>query len=490
MKNVLHYIAAVLLAVSCDGLNLPVLDDRDRVAVPSGQLLEPSRLFGVWTASFSCGDTNDSYFEQSFRMEFQDVNDAEALMFHWYTDGSSEIPDSLSNIGYTYEYKETEVLLTPKAVFAARGAAPMRGVYLGNDRMILLTENESGRDSVCTLTRTGDPAPAITGVDRTLPSAGDVVTITGRNLQFVDHVFLPVVGGEIEVTEIIPGSKEMKIVIPDAEFRAGSIRCQSTSAHESCYSPACMFCYDCIFFHNFISQGYQAPYAGSEFEYTISSMGSLKSNVTNLSSDKIPEEHSLAARTDVSHPDSLLSFFGNAPVKWEIAESTDDKDGYLRFSTADRFQYVLDNCNGLMSSRTPCADLAVQMDVYVMSDGLPEWNTGYLSYRLNKDQNSLASSMLANVAMWEKESPMSFADGWKTLTIPLSTFAATVENASMSTLGGLISSLKSSNLQTLLTLVNYPLDSMHPSQELESFQFSIADVRLVPYRTPANTKDQ
>lgn len=488
MRKIIYMAAAILLAVACEGLNLPVLDDREHVAVPEGKVLEPSRLFGVWTAELSSGDTNDSYFEQSFRIEFQDVNDAEALMSHWFTDGSSEVGDSLCNIAYTYEYKDTEVLLTPKASYAAQGADSMRGVYLGDDKMLLLAERESSRDSICTLTRTGDPAPAITGVDRTLPSAGDVITITGRNLQFVDHVFLPVVGGEIEVTEIIPGSKEMKIVVPDADFAAGSIRCQSTSAHESCYSPAYMFCHECVFFHNFISEGYSAPYAGSEFEYTISSMGTLKSNVFSLSSDALPEGHSLSGETEISHPDSLLSFFGKEPVRWEIAEGTDDKDGYLRFSTADRFQYVLDNCNGILGPRTPCADVAVQMDVYVMSNGLPEWNTGYLSYRLNKDQNSLTSSMLANVAMWEKGNSMTFADGWKTITIPLSTFGAISQNASMSTLGGLISSLKSSNLQTLLTLVNYPLDSMHPSQELESFQFNIADIRLVPYKTPSNTK--
>ena len=191
----------------------------------------------------------------------------------------------------------------------------------------------------------------------------------------------------------------------------------------------------------------------------------------------------------LNHPDSLLSFFGEAPVDWPLATKTDDKKGYLRFSTADRFQHVLDNCAGGLTAMTPCADAAIQMDIYVMSDGRPEWSTGYLSWRLNKDQNSLESSMLANVAMWEKGVPASFAGGWKTLTIPLTTFSAVTSNVAMSTLGGLISSLKSSNLQTILTLVNFPLDDMHPAQELDMFQFSIADVRLVPYKTPSNVKD-
>lgn len=484
MKKTIFSMMTALFALSCVGLQSPVLEEKTPLVVPHGVSLDPLKLFGVWTAELSSGNTNDSYFEQSFRMEFQDVNDAEAIYSHWYTNGDSELADSLRNVEYTYEFRDTEVLLSPKAAFAAAGAGNMRGVYLGDDRMLLLSE----RDSICTLLRTGDPAPSITSVDKTMPSPGETVTITGRNLQFVDHVYLPVRGGEVEVTEITPGSKELKIVVPEADYVAGSVRCMSSSAHESCFSPAYMFCYDCVFFHNFISDGYKAPYKGSEFEYSINNMGTLKSGVVNLSSSDLPDGHALATLDEVCHPDSLLSFFGKTPIKWEQATGTDDKDGYLRFSTADRFQYVLDNCNGHLTPRMPCSEVALQMDVFVVSNGEPVWNTGYLSYRLNKDQNSLTSSMLANVAMWEKGSPMSFEDGWKTLTIPLSTFAATSENASMSTVGGLVSSLKSSNLQTLITLVNYPLDSMHPSVELDQFQFCIADIRLVPNATPSNRK--
>lgn len=98
--------------------------------------------------------------------------------------------------------------------------------------------------------------------------------------------------------------------------------------------------------------------------------------------------------------------------------------------------------------------------------------------------------MLANVAMWEKDAPASFSGGWKTFTIPLTAFSAVKTNVAMSTLGGLISSLKSSNLQTILTLVNYPLDDMHPARELKMFQFNVADMRLVPCKTPSNIKDK
>ena len=476
------------LASCSEDLDSPVLPKPGDMVLPEAQPLDADRLFGVWEAQTSYGDNNQNYFEEQYRIDFQTVEDAEAVYSHWFTDAESGIRDSVCNVEYTYQFDGSTVVLTPKSVAAAAAASVIRGIYTGDDRMLLVTDNNGRTDSVCTLTRTGDPEPSVTGVDRTLPLPGDVVTVTGRNLQFVDHVFLPVEGGEIEITDFTSDSREIRFTLPDAEYTQGSIRLMSTSSGVNCYSPAYMFCDNTVFFHNFISSGYGKPYTGSEFEYTIKAMGTLKDHVSNLASGNLPEGHSLLQAADVSSPDSLLSFFGNVPVKWPLAKTTDDKVGYLRFSSGDRFQYALDNCGGMFTDQTPCSQLAIQMDIYVVSDGVPEWNTGYLSWRLNKDSNSLTSTVIANVAGWERDSPMSFADGWHTFTIPLSSFPLTEGNGSASTLGGLISQLKSSNLQTILTLVNYTLDSMHPARALSSFQFNIADIRLVPYDTPNNTR--
>ena len=321
-----------------------------------------------------------------------------------------------------------------------------------------------------------------------MPFVGETVTITGRNLQFVDHLYLPTADGEIEVKDFTPGSRQISFVVPQADYVAGSIRCQSTSAHVSCYSPAFMFCRNCVFMHSFNNFGTKAPYVGTEFEYTINAMGNLRDNVSPLSIENLPEGHCLIDAVGIQHPDSLLSFFGNTPIEWPVATSTDPSKGYLRYSSADRFQYVIDHSEGYVTRTTRCNALAIQMDIYVSSNGMPLWNTGYLSYRLNKDQSSLTSAMLANVALWEKDAPADFSDGWKTLTIPLTTFKSIAGDATMN-LGGLIGQLKSGNLQTIIKLVNYPLDTQHPVQALDSIQFCIANMRLVPYQTPENTKE-
>ncbi len=466
----------------------PVLPEPVSTPVATAVALDANQLFGIWGATKQGGTANGTSFNQTYRVEFQSVDDGEAVLSHWFTNGSSEMRDSLCQMEYTYTFDGSTVELTPKPAYREAGATAIKGVHVGDNRLTLYTVNPNFTDSICTLSRIGNPEPSITGVNRTMPFVGETVTITGRNLQFVDHLYLPTADGEIEVENFTPGSRQISFVVPQADYVAGSIRCQSTTAHVSCYSPAYMFCRNCVFMHCFNNFNTKSPYKGTEFEYTISALGNLRDNVSPLRVDELPAGHCLYDVTDIQNPDSLLSYFGDTPIAWPIDTSTDPSKGYLRFSSADRFQHVIDHSEGYITRTTRCEALAIQMDIYVSSNGEPQWNTGYLSYRLNKDQSSLTSSMIANVAMWEKEAPADFSDGWLTLTIPLTTFKSIAGDATMN-LGGLIGQLKSSNLQTIIKLVNYPLDALHPVQALDSFQFCIANMRLVPYQTPENTKE-
>ncbi len=482
----------VLSVASCsEDLDSPVLPQPSQFTLPAAQDLDASTLFGVWGKTLAHGNTNSNYFTQRYEISFQNVEDGEAVFSHWYTDATTEIADSTVNYEYTYEFDGKYLKMAPKPAYAMLGADTIHGVSVGDNRILLYTQKAGRTDSICTLDRTADPAPSVTSVDRTLPSVGERVTISGRNLQFVDHIYLPTAEGEKEVTDFEKGSKQISFVLPEGDYAPGSIRCQSTTSHISCYSPAYMFRNDCVFFHTFSTEGKSAPYTGTEFEYTIKSMGTLMSGANNLTYEGLPSGHSLSmAGENVKHPDAFLSFFAKTPLAtWPVATKTDDKKGYLRFSSADRFQYVIDN-NALqdVKSNTPCGQLAIQMDIYVSTDGEPIWNTGYISYRLNKNNSGLTSDMLANVAMWSDGAPVSFANGWQTFTIPLSTFAVTSSSAT-STLGGLVAHLKSNNLETLLTLVNYTLDGLHPAKEVSNFQFSVANIRLVPYNTPASVKE-
>ena len=491
MKRIFKYIyipSFLLMCLACNQDFSPNLPAFEELEYPEAKPLEADTLMGIWGGANRWGDTNQSFFEQAYQIAFQSVEDGEAVVSHWFTDAMTECRDSIMNMEYTYTFDGSSICLTPKSIEAANGARQLYAIHYGDNMLKLYVQTTTHIDSVCSLTRIGAPTPSITSVDKTLPQVGETIVISGRNLQFVDHVFLPTSGGEMEIKDFVPGSKEIRLTLPDADYAPGSIRCYSSSARQSCFTPAYMFRYDCVFLKNFSTAGTKAPYLGTEFEYSISSMGTIQSNAKNLSGSSLPAGHCLELfQNDFYQPDSLLTFFNNTPAALPLATGTDDKKGYIRLSSGDSFKRVLEQCVGDLDVATPAADAALQMDIFVYSDGLPEWKTGYLSWRFNKDTHSLTSSMVANVAMWDKETVCSFETGWKTFTIPLLSFPQ-ASKSGFDTLGSITQTLLKSNLQTIVTFVNYTLDASHPAQALEKFQFNIANVRLVPYKTPENVE--
>ncbi len=482
--------AMVVFHACQQDIEIPSLPAPTSVTMAQGVALDADQLFGIWEGSLSTGTDNTNHFEQSYRFEFQSVDDAEVLLSHWYVDATTTMRDSLCHVAYDYTFDGTTVQLTPQAAATTLGAAPMIAVHTGKNTMVVYSTKNNVTTEVCTLTRTSDPEPSVTGVNRTLPQVGERITVAGRNLQFVDHIYLPTTDGEQEVTDFTATSRQIQFIIPDVALRAGSIRFEASGAHVSAYSPV-MFCSNGVFFHNFSTQGTKAPYTGTEFENTINITQSLFDKVTVVAADQLPAGHALSmADAAVVHPDTMLCFFGDTPVAWAVDSSLDPGTGMLRFSFGDRLQYVIDHSGGLITAQSKCQDVAIQMDIYVYSDGQPVWNTGFMSFRLDKDQGkSLTQSWFAQTAMWTMDTPVTFADGWQTFTIPLSAFRVT-ESETYETVGKLANYLTSHNKQAIIKLINTQLDATHPAQQLTAFQFCVANMRLVPYGIPASTTTQ
>jgi|GEM_PF-4094065 len=452
------------------------LPDYQNADIPEGVALDPEQLFGTWEGSLEVGEDNTNHFEQSYRIDFQSVEDAEALFSHWFTDAASSTRDSVCNLSYTYTFDGKSLELTPKASAIAKGASIIKAVHVGENNMVLYSVKEKAATSFATLKRTGDPEPAITSVDRTLPLPGQKVTFTGRNLQFVDHVYLPAADGELEVTSFDATSRQISFILPDGSYTSGHVRFFSSGAHVNAWSPA-MFCTGCVFFHSF-----------TEFDNTINITQSSMDKIKVVQSASLPEGHCLQG-ADVINPETMLCYFGNTPQAWAVDTGLDPSTGMLRFSFGDKVNYAIEHSGGMLTAKSKCKDVAIEMDIYVSSDGAPLWDTGFMSFRLDKDQGkSLTQGWFGQTAMWDMDAPVSFEDGWKTYTIPLSAFRIT-ESESYSTLGGLASFLLKNKKQTIVKLLNYQLDELHPAHALNSFQFCIADMRLVPYGVPANTKE-
>ena len=478
MKRLVYIASVLLLFASCkEQLYAPELPAAESDVIPAAVEISTDRVVGVWQSS-----------DKAYLLELTEVTDGEAVFSHWFINANTEMPDSVTNMSYSYMFSAGTIMLTPSAEAALKGANSLTAVADAAGRLLLFARNHGYTKQICTLSRSKGPVPVITDVNKTMPQAGETVTILGRNLQYVSEVYLPVADGWKQVDNPEIGSKQIRFTMPAGEFVQGSIRCRVAEDHLSVYSPAYMFARNGVFMHSFYEWGTKKAdhYAGSEFEYSISDLGSLRGNAYYLSSANLPAGHSLDGSSVIS-PASMLTFFAQTPQPWPVVTGADDKKGHLRFSTGDRLQTVL-NCyvsasDNRITAKTKCSNLAFQMDLYVYADGKPQWNTGYISFRLNKDRTGDAS--VANVAGWDIDHTMDFADGWQTYTIPLAAFTMT----NNLTLEDLIRTLLTGNLQTIFTVMNRDLDPIHEAHAVGDFQFSIANLRLVPITTPANTEE-
>lgn len=187
---------AIMTLVACSkDIEAPSLPAPESTAVAQGVTLDPNQLFGIWEGKTEVGTDNINHFVQQYRVEFQSIDDAEAIFSHWYVDAATTIRDSVCNMAYDYAFDGSTAELTPSASAKSRGAVKIKAVHTGGNQMVLYAVKANVTTAMCTLTRTGDPEPAVTAINRTLPQAGELVTLSGRNLQFVDHLYLPTADG-------------------------------------------------------------------------------------------------------------------------------------------------------------------------------------------------------------------------------------------------------------------------------------------------------
>ena len=86
----------VVALTSCNkDIEGPVLPEPVSTPVATAVALDANQLFGIWGATKQGGTANGTSFNQTYRVEFQSVDDGEAVLSHWFTNGSSETSDSL-----------------------------------------------------------------------------------------------------------------------------------------------------------------------------------------------------------------------------------------------------------------------------------------------------------------------------------------------------------------------------------------------------------
>lgn len=246
-------------------------------------------------------------------------------------------------------------------------------------------------------------APSITSVDNTLPMAGELVTVSGSNLQETTKVTLPdgteITDGIVSdedgewFTFTVPASADLSV--------AGSITSEgangtAVSASYFNYSDAILIDFDGVSGHG-----------------VHSSWGSSSSMIK---SDDLVDDPLNSGRGKVCQliPERLIGDGISAETTRAIevwnGGADDPTDNWLQFFDAS----------------TPITDLAFQFDIYVPE----EWSlTGYIQVTMcnNLNWTGYGTENSNAVAYWipwlvDSEVVPFKTDGWKTITIPLSEF--------------------------------------------------------------------
>ena len=126
MRTKIFYTALVVMGMltgACSkDIDAPSLPAPESSVIAHGVSLDAGKLFGIWEGAVEVGTTNTNHFEQSYRIEFQCVDDAEAIFSHWFIDATSTMRDSVCNLEYTYEFDGSTIEMTPKSTAQSAGA--------------------------------------------------------------------------------------------------------------------------------------------------------------------------------------------------------------------------------------------------------------------------------------------------------------------------------------------------------------------------------
>lgn len=248
-------------------------------------------------------------------------------------------------------------------------------------------------------------APSISGINRTLPKAGETVTVSGANLQETTKITLP---GGIEITDVTcdPDGEWYSFVMPDGVTEGGSIT--SEGANGTAITPA-MFNEKRGIILDFDGNGEQGSWSATY-------------SADQLADDPLGQNGKCcpAVPADVLAEGAIKN--GAHGSGWFTAGNDSEYDDWSRFYD-------------LIPATTPVEDIAFQFDVYV-----PEaWSgAGYLEFTFQNNlsgygwgsSNTKATESTDNGYMtavcwvpWlaSDGSIVPYqTDGWQTVTIPVS----------------------------------------------------------------------
>lgn len=314
--------------------------------------------------------------------------------------------------------------------------------------------------------------PSVTAVSYTMPKPGNVIRLTGVNLLQDAEVFFPAPDGEKkgDVQKAAGDGTSIDVLVPEGVGdKAGYLRIVS-EGNETTVKGIVMFYKQGVFLREF-----------TDDELKLGSVsGTMTENKSALYSPTSRPDND----TQPVNPDYFICF-KNA----SIPVNPGKHGAYLRFSTKAQVEKVLENNEAHeITANTLVKDVVMQVDVYMPNP----WNSGVLSWRVNKDKGTINSSTILNMAPWKKEEEFAFGKEWHTFTYKFTDFVLPESEKETLTLGVWLSKYAANSSGTactsLFTFVNGNLmykDKENPDPQwdcvpITNFEMNLANMRLVP----------
>ena len=289
-------------------------------------------------------------------------------------------------------------------------------------------------------------SPTVTNISHSMPQAGDVITLTGTNLQGITQVTFP---GNIAGTNITSDDVDGKwcqVTVPSGITKSGAILV--VGANGGAYSPAC-FNYKEGLLYNF---------------------------------DDLTSNWAWGQNIDNSATTAMIPTSGSGP-KSQGGYGIFNADGNLGGGSDQRFWLNSDNVMPVMSTLSGSLlvdQCGIQMDIYVEGT----WNSGVIRYVMADGWGSTRYCMLYQPIYPDGTSvdPKAFVNPgcWFTITFPFSLSS----DFTGKTLGDVITQMSIATYhQTGPWFENSGIkDVFDPVAATEKIYFD--NIRIVPLTTP------
>ncbi len=374
-------------------------------------------------ASLASCNSDDEYFDSKYQSEAISVSKV------FLEDAESSVPDrevDFARLGQMIRL-EGSGFMGLKKVYVNGYDTYFNRAYVSNTSMLITLNSktpivDADEDVRNTIRLVKDnveytytftvraAAPTVSQVDKTLPVAGETVTVYGTGLQEITEVTLP---GGIVVTSGIESDDEdgewFSFVMPQGVTEAGSI--YAVGANGTARSPEYFNDFR-TYIIDFDGKGVLGSWSStySSDQYAADPLGTGRGNCIMLVPQDVIDEGGVNA--------------GTQGLYWATAGNDNAEDDWNWMTS-----YI--------DASTPVGNLGIQFDIYI-----PEpWSSGQLEISL---QNNLSNygygsactkhsdSYTNQAAVWVpwldtttgEITPVTTGEQWMTVTIPLNQFGA------------------------------------------------------------------